>query len=325
MSLAIGLLGDVMLGRGVAQALPSPPAEVWEPGVRELAHDCDAVICNLECCLSERGEPTDLVPGKPFFFRGPPEAVGCLRAIGADVAGLANNHALDFGPRALVDTLEHLEEAGIAAPGAGRSTADARRGAVVEASGMAFGVVAVSDHPGSFAANADSPGIAYADLRAGLPHWLTEELARLRRTSDRVIAFLHWGPNMTTAPAGWQRRRAAELVEAGADLVAGHSAHCFHGAGFAGGRPLLYDLGDALDDYRVDPELRNDIGMLAVWRPDGEPVLELVGLRLHYARTALATGSDAEWFAARLTRACEELGTPVERLDEQRFALTPPR
>jgi poly-gamma-glutamate synthesis protein (capsule biosynthesis protein) len=323
MSVSIALLGDVMLGRGVAQALPSPPSEVWDPAVRELAQGCQIVICNLECCLSERGEPTDLVPGKPFFFRGPPEAVECLTAIGTDVAGLANNHALDFGPVALADTLHHLATAGIAAVGAGALAAEARRGAAVEAGGVSVGVVAVSDHPASFAAQADSPGIAYADLRAGLPDWLVEEIRRLKRDCDHVIAFPHWGPNMTTAPAAWQRRRAAELAAAGADLVAGHSAHCFHGAAFVEDRPVLYDLGDALDDYRVDPRLRNDVGMLAIWRPGAEPALEAVGLRLLYARTELATGPDADWFAARLTRACEALGTRAERLDEQRFALIP--
>jgi poly-gamma-glutamate synthesis protein (capsule biosynthesis protein) len=320
MSLSVAFLGDVMLGRGVAQALPSPPGEVWDPALRELARGCDVVVCNVECCLSDRGDPTDLVPGKPFFFRGPPEAVEALLAIGTDVAGVANNHALDYGPDALSDTVAHLREAGIVPVGAGSSVEDARRGAVVEA-GIAVGVVAVSDHPSSFAAGDGSPGIAYADLRAGLPAWLTEEIARLRGECDVVIAFPHWGPNMTTEPASWQRHRAAELVEAGADLVAGHSAHCFHGVALAGDRPLLYDLGDALDDYRVDPKLRNDIGLLVIWRPDAEPRLELVGLSLEYARTELATGNDADWFAARVARACEALGTRVERVGEQRFAV----
>jgi hypothetical protein len=205
--------------------------------------------------------------------------------------------------------------------GAGASATDARRGVIVEGGGMAIGVVAVSDHPSSFAAGEDSPGIAYADLRAELPGWLSEEVARLKEVCDAVIAFPHWGPNMTTSPARWQRRRAAELLDAGADLVAGHSAHCFHGAAVDSGRPLLYDLGDALDDYRVDPKLRNDIGMLAIWRPQAEPQLELAGLRLHYARTELATGPDADWFVNRLEHACADLGTRVERLAEQRFAV----
>jgi hypothetical protein len=124
---------------------------------------------------------------------------------------------------------------------------------------------------------------------------------------------------MTPGPARWQRARAAELVRAGADLVAGHSAHVFHGVAWVDGRPVLYDLGDALDDYAIDRDKRNDLGVMALWRPGGEPELELVGLRLDYCHTRLATGPDAEWIASRLARACGELGTTVERTAEARF------
>jgi poly-gamma-glutamate synthesis protein (capsule biosynthesis protein) len=87
---------------------------------------------------------------------------------------------------------------------------------------------------------------------------------------------------------------------------------------------VLTDLGDALDDYRIDPILRNDLGLLAVWRPGaGEDELELVGLRLDFCRTGLAAGADADWIAARLTRACEPLGTRPERTAEARFRIRP--
>jgi poly-gamma-glutamate capsule biosynthesis protein CapA/YwtB (metallophosphatase superfamily) len=315
-------LGDVMLGRGVgAELAKRPPEEVWSEELCELLRACDLVVCNLECCISERGAPTELVSGKPFFFRGPPAAVESLRAIGVDAVGLANNHALDYGSEALEDTLELLGEAAFAVAGAGRGPDEARRGVVVEASRFRLGLVAVSDHPREFAAGAGSPGIAYAELDRAVPDWLVAEVAAVRERAGAVLAFPHWGPNMTVRPARWQRGVAARLLEAGADLVAGHSAHCFHGVERIGGRLVAYDLGDALDDYAVDARLRNDLGLLGVWRPDtGE--LDLVGLRLDYSYTRLASGPDAEWIAERLERACGELGTPVERTGDARFRVT---
>ena len=321
----IALLGDVMLGRLVAERIADqPPEEVWAPEVRELCGSCDLVICNLECCISSRGEPTARVRDKPFFFRGPPEAVLSLQAIGVRAVGLANNHALDYEAEALIETLELLAQAGIAVAGSGRDESEARRGTIVEAGGRRLGLVAVSDHPREFAADADSPGIAYANLRRGVPNWLADELARLDRECDHVVAFPHWGPNMTTEPAGWQRRAAEQLQEAGADLVAGHSAHVFHGAGWGRPGPLLFDLGDSLDDYAVDRRLRNDLGVIALWRPgDPEAELELVGLALDFCHTRLAVGEEADWIAQRLARACAALGTAVERTAEQRFRATP--
>ena len=103
---------------------------------------------------------------------------------------------------------------------------------------------------------------------------------------------------MTTDPASWQRRAAEQLQDAGADLVAGHSAHVFHGAGWGRRGPLLFDLGDALDDYAVDRRVRNDLGLMALWRPgDPQAELELIGLTLDFCHTRLAEAEDAEWIA----------------------------
>jgi hypothetical protein len=320
--LTIGLLGDVMLGRKVAERLErEPDAEVWSPRLCELCCSCDGLVVNLECCVSARGTPTSLIADKPFFFRSPPHGVEALHAIGASVAGIANNHTLDFGLDALSDTLVHLRAADVPPVGAGPDAESARRGVVVQVGSARLGVLAVSDHPAEFAAGAASPGIAHADLSRGLPDWIGDELERLRSEADYVIAFPHWGPNMSPRPSRWQRDRAKELLAAGADVVAGHSAHVFHGVELTPRGPLLYDLGDALDDYAIDPALRNDLGVLALWRPGGR--LELVGLHLDFCRTELAAGENAEWIAARLELACGELGTSVRRLDEALFAIGP--
>ena len=70
---AIGLLGDVMLGRSVRDHLrEAPAAELWSEEMRSLCGSLDLMICNLECSVSERGERTRRIPGKPFFFRGAP-------------------------------------------------------------------------------------------------------------------------------------------------------------------------------------------------------------------------------------------------------------
>jgi capsule synthesis protein PGA_cap len=322
---AIGLLGDVMLGRMVAVALErEPPETLWAPELRELARSLDLVVCNLECCISPRGRPTSLMEGKPFFFRGPPAAVEALKAMNIRAVGLANNHALDFGEEALGDTLELLRRAGIVTAGAGRGLDAARSAAVVATDGVRVGLMAVTDHPVEYAAAPGCWGVALANMRHEPPSWLLERVAAARERCDVLIVFPHWGPNMSARPARWQRRAASSLRAAGADLVAGHSAHVFHGVGWNGG-PVLFDLGDVLDDYRVDANLRNDLGVLAIWRPYAQHQLELVGLRLEYCHTRLAEGAEAEWIAARLEQACGELGTAVTRTAEQRFTITPGR
>jgi hypothetical protein len=123
----------------------------------------------------------------------------------------------------------------------------------------------------------------------------------------------HWGPNMVTEPSRRVRTAAEALVAAGATLVAGHSAHIFHGVA---GR-VLFDLGDFLDDYAVDPELRNDLGLLWLVElaDDGPSRIRALPLTLEYCFTRQASATDADWIARRLRDLCAPFGTRVERSD----------
>ncbi|MFI1968793.1 CapA family protein [Streptomyces cinnamoneus] len=315
MSITVALAGDTMLGRCVAERLEQEPrpATVLSAALRGLVAGADAFVLNLECCVSDRGEPWP-APGKPFFFRAPPAAATVLADLGADCVTLANNHALDYGFDALADTRALLTRAGVRSVGAGPDPAAARRFALLEAGATRLAVVGVTDHPEDFAAGPDRPGVAYADLARGVPGWLADLVGRAAAEADAVLVTPHWGPNMTSAPPPHVRHTAAALLEAGATLVAGHSAHVFHGVADR----CLFDMGDFVDDYAVDPVLRNDLGLLFLVTLDGtgparpRPVrVEAVPLHLDFCRTTQASGDEWEWIRDRFTRACAEFGTTV--------------
>ncbi len=311
MTIRLALAGDTMLGRGVAERLESaPPTSLFSPDLVEVVREADLVVLNLECCISDRGEPWP-DPAKPFFFRAPPAAVEALVHLGVDCVTLANNHALDFGEPALLDTFEHLSSSGIAWAGAGLDVARARTPVVLKKNGFRLAVVGLTDHPAEFAAGPGKPGTAHADLRHEMPPWVAGSIAGAQ--ADAVLVTPHWGPNMTPGPVPHVIAAARALEDAGATLVAGHSAHVFHGVA---GR-VLFDLGDFLDDYAVDRDMRNDLGLL--WLVDidehGPRRLEGVPLALDFCHTRLAEGEEAAWVRRRFRQACAELGTEVEERD----------
>ncbi|MPZ88763.1 MAG: CapA family protein [Nitriliruptorales bacterium] len=314
-TIRVALAGDTMLGRGVARRLlQDPDRPLFAPEVTAAARGADLFVLNLECCISARGERWR-DPGKPFFFRAPPVAAERLRELGVDTVTLANNHALDYGSEALADTCAHLDRAGIAWVGAGPDEVTARRPQVVKAGGMRVAIVGFADHPPAFAAGRDRPGIAHVDLAREVPGWLRNAIDQV--DADLVLLTPHWGPNMVPAPVPQVRRAAQRLVDAGAGLIAGHSAHVFHGAAQAGDSLVLYDLGDFIDDYAVEETLRNDLGLL--WLLDigdqGPVRLEAVPLALDFCFTRVAKPHEAAWIAARLRRACAEFGTAVRERD----------
>jgi poly-gamma-glutamate synthesis protein (capsule biosynthesis protein) len=236
-----------------------------------------------------------------FHFRAPPWTAEALAQLGVHCVTLANNHALDFGPDALLDTLAHLDAAGIRVVGAGTDGGRARAPIVLDTGGFRLALVAFSDHPAEYAADATRPGIAYADPKGPLPTWLLTFAV-----ADAVLVTPHWGPNMTSEPPNHVRRAAQTLIDAGATIVAGHSAHVFHGVA----PHVLYDLGDFLDDYHVDRKLRNDLGLLFFVDLTGDR-LEAIPLKLEFAHTRLATKDETARITRRFTAACAALGTEV--------------
>ncbi len=217
----------------------------FAPEVAALAREADLFILNLECCISTRGEPW---PHKVYRFRAPPAAAEVLSRLGVGCVTLANNHSMDFGPQALLDTFEHLAAAGIVWVGAGPDAEQARRPVVLERRGFRLAVVAATNHPRHFAADAGRPGVAFVDLETPGLDWLTEALDAARAGADAVLLSPHWGPNFTARPTE-QVRTAASALRGHATLIAGHSAHVFHGVE----RNVLYDLGDFQHDRGRDP------------------------------------------------------------------------
>ncbi|HEX2027673.1 MAG TPA: CapA family protein [Nitriliruptorales bacterium] len=315
----LGLSGDTMLGRKVAERLErDPPAALFAEDLVTVAHEADLLVVNLECCISERGERWP-DPAKPFFFRAPPRALDALALLGVGAVTLANNHALDYDVAALLDTLDLLDDAGIACVGAGQDLERARAPAELDVAGTRIAVVGLTDHPEDFAAGPSRPGVAHADLRSEVPEWVAATVGAV--DADVVLVTPHWGPNMTAEPVSHVRRAAPAVVAAGATLVAGHSAHVFHGVRTldrdGAPVPVLYDLGDFIDDYAVDPRLRNDHGLFWLLRLDGaRPVrLEAVPIFLDYCYTRLARREEAAWIRRRFRDACAAMGTEATEED----------
>ncbi len=312
--------GDTMLGRLVAERIAERgPDSIWGNILRDL-WSADLLCVNLECALTTRNAPWLDGQRKAFYFGADPRAVEALHIAGVDLVSLANNHVLDFREAGLRETIATLDAAGIAHAGAGSDLAAAACPARIDADGLRVAVVAFTDHPDEWAAG-PAAGINHVRISAG-----ADDLAVVRRGllaaregADLVVLSLHWGPNMRERPSPEFRQFAREAVESGADIVWGHSAHVVQGMEFHRGRPILYDTGELVDDYAVDPDLRNDLGALFLLRvrPGSIEEVSFVPLRIADMRVSRLDGAEREWFVDRLRRLCAELGTEVVTADQR--------
>jgi poly-gamma-glutamate capsule biosynthesis protein CapA/YwtB (metallophosphatase superfamily) len=322
--ITLALMGDVMLGRRVAEALNRHmgPEEPWG-GVMALLDAADLRIINLECAITDNEQPWTRT-AKVFHFRTPPSAIETLRTARIDACSLANNHTLDFEEQGLLDTLEHLDAAGIRHAGAGRNQEEALDPAILIVPAdhtHRVALLAFTDNEPSFAAGADRPGTNYlpVSLRPEVLRRVERAVSAVREVGVATVIFSnHWGPNMVQRPKEIFRRFARAVIDLGVDIYYGHSAHVFQGVEIYHGKPILYDTGDFIDDYAVNRGLRNDWSFFfRVSVEEGRfERLDLIPVKLSYARVDLATGGEREIILDRMEHLSAEMGTVFARRED---------
>jgi poly-gamma-glutamate synthesis protein (capsule biosynthesis protein) len=346
-----------MTGRGVDQILPDPSEpdlyERWMksalgyvrlaearcgPIARPVGFDYvwgdalelwrrdppDLSIANLETSVTRSG---DWAP-KGINYRMSPGNVGVLKAVGFDCCVLANNHVLDWGQAGLIDTLEALDRAGVARAGAGRTLAEARAPAVLEARAqgrvLVYSLAAQSSGaPLSWAAGPDEPGVNLTDVSVPAAEALAAEIRAARRPGDVAVVSIHWGGNWGYQVPEAHRAFARALIEkGGVSIVHGHSSHHPLGVERIGPGAALYGCGDFLNDYEGIEgyeAYRSELVLAYVAKvdPASGAVIGLEGRPFRIARLRLnrTTGEERDWLASRLDRESSEFGVRVRATD----------
>jgi len=348
------LCGDVMPGRGVDQILPHPGApELREPSASDagvyvrlaeqvsgpircpvsfdwpwgdalrVADDLapDVRVINLECTVTRSNE---FASGKAVHYRMEPSNLPCVAAFRPDACALANNHILDFGRSGLTDTVHWLAEAGLAAVGAGRDLAQAQQPVAVPLPGggrvLVFSCGAeCSGIPASWAAAPGRPGLdlltSLGDAPAGS---LARRLGEAKETGDLAVVSIHWGSNWGYQVHRDQARFARLLIDAGADLIHGHSSHHPRPIQIYNGKLILYGCGDCIDDYEGISgyeHFRDDLRLLyfaTLRRGTGQLTdLRMAPMQVRKMRLQRARQADSKWLAAVLNQISRAGGAPI--------------
>jgi capsule synthesis protein PGA_cap len=242
-ALRVVVVGDINLARVVAReyVLPGRGADVFAD-VRDSLRAADIALGNLESLVFDRDTVSDTALSP--VFAAPREAAAVLAGAGFAAVGTANNHAWDFGRAALLESLRHLDTAGVAHTGTGPTVADALRPVILRRRGWTVAVFAVTaifnytdltvrGHPAECC-------VAWADTTR-----LRAAFADARRAgADLVLVMLHAGLEYRAVPPRGVEQVARGIVRAGADAVFGAHPHVPQGLEWVNGKPILYSLGN---------------------------------------------------------------------------------
>ncbi|MBU1071974.1 CapA family protein, partial [bacterium] len=201
--ITVNFVGDVFTGRAYEYAggiIDTYGVEaLFEPTLGIFGGAADVNVCNLEVSYTDRGTPH---PTKSVVFRSRPENSAGIRYAGVDLAGLANNHIIDYGEIGMLDTMDLLDGLSIPYFGAGSDETAALQPAFRTERGIRLAFVGQCNRCGRkwnyqpfLDAGPGKPGFAFF-----VPQNVTRALDGLHGLADVVILQTHSGDEYETAP-----------------------------------------------------------------------------------------------------------------------------
>jgi poly-gamma-glutamate synthesis protein (capsule biosynthesis protein) len=266
-------VGDIMLDRGLGIVIQGGNLAYPFAKVAPLLQGADITVGNMESAMGDVGTPAS----KSYPFRAPPVAAQALALGGFDVVSLANNHAMDYGPEALLQALDLLQAQGVAPIGAGADFDAAHTPHLTQVNGLSLAFLGYVNVPvearsafdtAVWTATETSPGLAW-----GTPDVIAADVTAVRPQADLVIVVLHSGYEYIEEPSEQQMAAAHAAIDAGADLVIGHHAHILQGIEYYNDGVIVYGLGNFAFEIDGAPET----AVLNVWLDqNGVRSLELI-------------------------------------------------
>ncbi len=229
------------------------------PGIQAFFRTCDLVVMDLECPLTDSGDPiTKTGP----HLRGSRHAARLLNDLGCDLVATANNHFMDFGWQGAQDTFAALEQQGIGWLGSGQNLADAAGHLVLERSGLKFAFINMTETEWS-TTQGKEPGCCPIDYPTAL-----REITEAREAADFVFVILHGGHEHYELPSPRMQQQFRFMIDAGADAVIGHHTHVISGHEWYRGKPIFYSLGNFCIDDETQRNNRWNRGLILVLEVD---------------------------------------------------------
>lgn len=189
--------------------------------MREILLEDDLTIVNFEGTLTESTHIPSSKKNNDFLFSAPPEYVAMLSENGVEAVALDNNHTMDHGEDAYIETQTHLSNAGIVWSGGGEI-------GVIEVKGIQIAM------------------LSYLCIDRYDQLWDTvpADIKAAKAMYPLVIVNFHWGNELMYYPTDNQIKMGRLAVDSGADLVLGHHSHRIQPIEQYNGVYICYSLGN---------------------------------------------------------------------------------
>jgi len=226
--------GDVSLNNKLEQLMIYNCQEFFDEDLVDIFKEANYRIFNLESVLSKSEERASKAGPN---LKSDPRTINAIKHLNFNLACLANNHILDFGENALIDTIKILEKNNISYTGI--TSADKKEYSfILEINSIKFGIINFAEADES-AKSKDKIGAN--DLS---PSLIKREIKNVKNKVDFIVIILHAGREYVQIPSPRIYNFYKELIDFGAHLVIGHHPHEYQGIKIYKNSIIAYSLGN---------------------------------------------------------------------------------
>ncbi|UKJ07210.1 CapA family protein [Solitalea lacus] len=303
----IGFAGDVMLGRMVTEKISKEGYNYPWGNMLPLFKNTDLNLVNLEVPLTHYNKEQRR---RGNNIKADPKTIQSLIDARIDVVNLANNHILDFYEEGMLETIDLLNKAGIQHIGAGNNIEQATQPVIISKNDIKIGFIGFTDNEPYWLA-VDKPGTNYVQVGDITP--VQEVVNSIRDKVDILVLSMHWGDRIADRPMPEFVSFAHKIIDSGVDIIHGHGAHVFQGIEIYNGKLIMYDTGDLIDDFDLNPNVKNNESFFFSCEIDknGIKKLKLTPIKLENMQANVAQNSDYNDIMRHMQQLSSAFGTNI--------------
>jgi poly-gamma-glutamate synthesis protein (capsule biosynthesis protein) len=180
-----------------------------------------------------------------LYFCSKDSYIELLDIVGADIIEVSGDHFADWGPEAMLHTLELYDQRGWQYYGGGKNLQEGLNPIFLEHNGNTFAFIGCNGkaHEKYATASETNPGASRCQY-----DWMIDEIKRLMSEGFIVIATLQHEEVDSYHSIALQQYDFGRLAEAGATIVSGSQSHHPQGFEYTGSTFIHYGLGNLFFD-----------------------------------------------------------------------------
>ena len=276
--LSLVMVGDGLLHSSVYNDAYKDGVYDFKPQleyIKPIVQNYDLAFYNQESILGGTSIGLSDYP----TFNSPWEFGDAMIDAGFNLVSLANNHTMDRGEKAIINSCEYWKTKDVLTAGSYCSSEEANEIKIKEKNGIKYTLLAYTYGTNGISIPSGKEYLVnlYSDEKA------KNDIEKVRDKVDLLIVSMHWGTEYRSEPTEEQQRQANYLSSLGVDIIIGTHPHVIEPITYINDTLVIYSLGNFIsaqstnNDYNTMVELMTSVDVIKEEK-DGQATIKLDNL-----------------------------------------------